>query len=124
MQLNDYHDSARRTANTLDPKELLNNAALGLAGESGECCDIVKKWLHQGHPLDRDKLILELGDVLWYIVQAAAGLNISLEDIARANIEKLMKRYPQGFRAECSLNREGERIPYVPPEGYASTSKE
>lgn len=105
MQINEYFALARSTSNTLDTKELLNNSALGLAGESGECCDIIKKWLHQGHPLDKEKLLLELGDVLWYISQGAAGLGVTLEDIAQANVEKLRKRYPDGFKAESSLNR-------------------
>ena len=78
---------------------------MGLCGESGEAIDIVKKWLAQGHELDRDHLAKELGDIAWYLAETATALDLALEDILAANIEKLKKRYPQGFRTEDSLDR-------------------
>ncbi len=79
--------------------------ALGLAGEVGEFADHVKKWYAQGHPLDHDKLINELGDILWYIACSADALGADLSEIARRNIEKLRVRYPNGFTTEASMNR-------------------
>ena len=80
-------------------------AALGLAGEAGEFADHVKKWLAQGHDLDYDKLEGELGDILWYVAMGAAACGVSLEYIARRNVEKLRARYPEGFTREASVNR-------------------
>ena len=81
-------------------------ATLGLAGESGEVADLVKKSHYHGHDWDIDKLGLELGDVLWYVAILAWYLGFSLSDIAKNNIEKLEKRYPKGyFESEKSINR-------------------
>ena len=87
---------------------MLNNAALGLAGESGEIADHVKKVMFHGHPLDdptRDKIAKEIGDILWYCAMGAQGIGLGLGDIARMNVEKLKKRYPEGFSTDNSLNR-------------------
>jgi NTP pyrophosphatase (non-canonical NTP hydrolase) len=78
---------------------------MGLAGESGECIDYVKKNIFQFHDIDHDKLIEELGDVLWYAAELAAGLGVTLEEVADRNIQKLMRRYPVGFSAEDSIRR-------------------
>ena len=67
--------------------------------------DIVKKHLHQGHELDKDKLIKELGDVAWYLAEACFALDIELETVLNLNIEKLKKRYPEGFEVNKSVNR-------------------
>lgn len=64
-----------------------------------------KKVEFQGHAFDPVKLVDELGDVLWYIAQTATGLNITLEDVAQHNVEKLKKRYPNGFDVERSIHR-------------------
>ena len=79
--------------------------AMGLCGESGEAIDIVKKWLAQGHELDKEKLAKELGDICWYLAETATALGLSLEDIMAANIEKLRRRYPEGFDTQKSINR-------------------
>lgn len=89
----------------LSQKDVLINAVMGLCGESGEAIDIVKKHLHQGHELDREKLIKELGDIAWYLAEAATALDIDLETVLERNIEKLKSRYPEGFSAECSIHR-------------------
>lgn len=81
-------------------------AALGMAGESGEFADHVKKWLAQGHDLDMGKLILEAGDVLWYLSLFADWAGVTLGEIAEANIRKLRERYPEGFTPEASRERE------------------
>lgn len=83
----------------------LENAVLGLAGEAGECADIVKKWLFQGHDLEEDKLIDELGDVAWYVSLAADALRCKLSKVLEGNLEKLNNRYPNGFEAEKSIKR-------------------
>ena len=95
-----------RTLNPeLSQKDVLINSVMGLCGESGECIDIVKKWLAQGHALDKEKLAKELGDVAWYLAEAATALEIPLEDILAANINKLKQRFPEGFTTEDSLAR-------------------
>ncbi|MBR5309830.1 MAG: nucleoside triphosphate pyrophosphohydrolase family protein [Oscillospiraceae bacterium] len=106
MEINEYQKLAMVTLNReLDKKEMLTNAVMGLCGESGEACDIVKKHLFHGHELDRDALIKELGDVAWYLAEGAEALGISLDEILGRNIEKLKKRYPEGFSSEKSINR-------------------
>ena len=108
MTLAEYQALAQRTSNAGKRSDKLENACLGLAGECGEVCDIVKKALFQGHALDRAGLIEEAGDVLWYLAELAAGLGVSLEDMAVQNVMKLRRRYPNGFDAERSRNRGAE----------------
>ena len=106
LTANEYQKKAMATLNPeLSQKDVLINGVMGLCGEAGECIDLVKKHLHQGHPLDREKLAKELGDVAWYLAETAWALDIPLEDILRGNLEKLKKRYPQGFDADKSMNR-------------------
>ena len=106
MTVNEYQALAMRTLNPeLSQKDVLINSVMGLCGESGEAIDIVKKWLAQGHELDKAKLAKELGDIAWYLAEAATALEIPLEDIFSANIEKLRKRFPEGFDREASLAR-------------------
>ena len=107
MTINEYQKLAMRTLNpALSRKDVLINGVMGLCGEAGEAIDIVKKHLAQGHELDRDSLIKELGDVAWYLAETAYALNVSLEDVMKMNIEKLAARYPQGFDQERSVSRE------------------
>ena len=107
MTINEYQQFAMKTLNpALDRKDVLINGVMGLCGESGEAIDIVKKWLAQGHALDKEKLAKELGDIAWYLAETAWALDIPLEEILRGNIEKLAKRYPEGFSPERSLNRD------------------
>ena len=106
MNVNEYQKLAMTTLNpALNRKDVLINSVMGLCGESGEAIDIVKKWLAHGHELDREHLIKELGDVAWYLAEAATALDIPLEDVLQANIDKLKKRYPDGFDAERSRVR-------------------
>ena len=107
MTPNEYQKLAMTTLNPqLTQKDVLINAVMGLCGESGEAIDLVKKHLHQGHPLDREALAKELGDIAWYLAETAYALDIPLEDILKKNIEKLAARYPHGFDKERSVSRE------------------
>lgn len=107
MNLNEYQQLALTTLNpALDKKDVLINGVMGLCGEAGEAIDIVKKHLAQGHELDKDALIKELGDVAWYLAETAYALGVPLEEVCQRNIDKLKARYPEGFSAEKSINRE------------------
>ena len=107
LTANDYQRQAMKTLNSkLSRQEILINGVMGLCGESGEAVDIVKKHLFHGHPLDREALKKELGDVAWYLAETAYALDISLEEILSTNIAKLKQRYPEGFSESASLNRE------------------
>lgn len=87
----------------------VDHAVAGIASESGEIAEHIKHVRFQGKALDRDHLTKEAGDLLWYIAELAAGLGVTLEDIAQRNIEKLKKRYPEGhFTVERSENRKPE----------------
>lgn len=129
MHLNEYQIEVGRTAATSkDPKLQACVLGLGIAGEAGETADLVKKHIGHGHPLDLDKLKKEIGDVLWYAAALAAHFGLTLEEVAQANVEKLRKRYPDGFSTEASLARvdrvtvhslteaHGEEVPYTHPE--------
>ena len=107
MSPNEYQKLAMKTLNPkLSKKDVLINGVMGLCGESGEAIDIVKKHHFHGHTLDKDKLIKELGDVAWYLAETATALDIDLEEVLTQNIEKLKKRYPEGFETEKSIMRE------------------
>jgi NTP pyrophosphatase (non-canonical NTP hydrolase) len=106
LTLNEYQTLAARTAGAGgDDERRLIIAALGLAGEAGEFANLVKKRTAHGHDIPNEKLADELGDVLWYIAEAATSCGISLSDLARQNVEKLRRRYPDGFSQERSRNR-------------------
>ena len=107
MNVSEYQALALKTMNPdLSKREMLINSMMGLCGESGEAIDIVKKHLFHSHELDKDKLVKELGDIAWYLAEAAQAIDVPLEEILRLNIEKLKKRYPEGFDAEKSIHRE------------------
>ena len=107
MKINEYQKLAMKTLNPeLSERDVLINGVMGLCGEAGEAIDLVKKHLAQGHALDREALIDELGDVAWYLAETAHALDCDLETVLARNIEKLKERYPEGFEAEKSLNRE------------------
>ena len=88
MTINEYQQLAMRTLNPeLNKKDILINGVMGLCGESGEAIDIVKKWLAQGHNLDKGNLAKELGDIAWYLAETAYALDIPLESILQGNID-------------------------------------
>ena len=80
MTANEYQEKAMATLNpALSRKDVLINSVMGLCGESGEAIDLVKKWLAQGHELDKVRLAKELGDVAWYLAEAATALDLNLD---------------------------------------------
>ena len=87
----------------------LTTAAVGISAEGGEFMEIVKKMVFQGKPWsdhNRKHLVIELGDVMWYVMQACAALDVPIEDVVAGNVEKLKKRYPGGeFDVYKSENR-------------------
>ena len=110
MTLDDYQREAMRTR-VRAPGESVDSAldtaimALGLAGEAGEVADMIKKMLGHGHAISSHQVRDELGDVLWYVAAVAREFNLSLSDVAEANVEKLLRRYPDGFTHAASVNR-------------------
>lgn len=101
---NAYQKEAMRTAARLHG-DLLQNGVMGLCGESGECVDLVKKHLFQGHELDKEHLAKELGDVAWYLAVTAEAIGYDLNTILQMNVKKLRDRYPNGFDEERSKHR-------------------
>ena len=89
--------------------ERLLTAGVGINAEAGEFLEIVKKMIFQGKPFNEDNrehLIIELGDVMWYVAQACIALEISFDEVIARNVQKLAKRYPEGaFDAYFSENR-------------------
>ena len=111
MQVNEYQKAATATLNpALDKKNVLINSVMGLCGESGEAIDIVKKWLMQGHELDKEHLVRELGDVAWYLAEAATALDVPLETVFQGNLDKLRQRFPNGFDTGASVNRKEDDL--------------
>lgn len=107
MKFADFQKEMRRTANNVDETpDNLSGGALGLTGEAGEVADYVKKVLYHSHELSKEKLAEELGDVLWYLAYLANVIGYDLEEIAEINIEKLRKRYPDGWDPQRSIERE------------------
>lgn len=103
----DYQREMQRTANNLDETpENFSLGALGLTGEAGEVADYIKKILYHSHELSREKLAEELGDVLWYLTYLTNVIGCDLEEVAKINIEKLRKRYPDGWDPQRSIERE------------------
>ncbi len=82
------------------------NACLGLSGEVGEINDMLKKWVYHGHCIDFNGLKKELGDVLWYVAMMCESFNFTIDEVMELNIDKLKKRYPDGFSEQASINRE------------------
>ena len=105
MTINEYQKLAMRTANK-DTCHHLLNGVLGLCGESGEVADLVKKATFQGHELNHEHVAKELGDIAWYLALSATAIGYDLETVMQMNIDKLRKRYPEGFDAKRSLYRE------------------
>jgi len=105
VHLNHYQSLAARTINQDNDKaEMLAHALHGLCAEVGEVHGIFQKQ-YQGHEASLDHLEKELGDCLWMLAEACTACDFTLEEVAQMNIDKLMARYPDGFKAENSLNR-------------------
>jgi NTP pyrophosphatase (non-canonical NTP hydrolase) len=109
MQASDYQKLAARTLidkpdfAITDEQVMIVWNAIGLAGETGELVDLIKKGIFHQHGLDLEKVKKELGDVLWYVAALCTKLDIDLGEVMTANIEKLRQRYPTGYNSEDSL---------------------
>lgn len=105
MTLTEYQEAAARTIRmdlTLD--EAVQHGLYGLSAETGEVSGIFQKQL-QGHPVNAEHIMKELGDVLWMVAEICTGLRIDLDDVAALNISKLRARYPHGFDPDRSMHR-------------------
>lgn len=106
MSLDEYQRSAARTRNAaLDQRDLLADAAAGLAEEAGEVLGLVRKHLYMKHDLDRARLVGELGDALWCLSAVAGAVGVTLGEVAESNLAKLRYRYPDGYSDEASRSR-------------------
>ena len=86
------------------------NACLGLSGEVGETVDLVKKWIFHESKLDEVHLKKEIGDIMWYVACMCYSFGFDLDEILQMNIDKHLKRYPNGFNIEDANNRRAEDI--------------
>lgn len=109
--MNEYQKLAIRTAKQINEEFDLFHSALGLAGEAGEFADAVKKSYIYGQTLNRINLLEEIGDVMWYCALACETLGVTMEEVAKLNIDKLKRRYPEKYEdylAKARLDKEGE----------------
>ena len=103
MFIEKYQIESTRTMKFDD--DVVLHCCMGMAGETGEVIDLIKKSVFYKKELDKDKVLEELGDVMFYIVNLATSLNISMSDVLQHNIDKLKKRYPHGFSEEDAIRR-------------------
>jgi len=111
MDANTYQRLAGRTLIDSPDAEysaadiMLVSIALGLAGEAGEVADTIKKAVFHQHGVDRDAVIKELGDVLWYVAALCTKLDVPMSDVMDRNIVKLRTRFPDGYSSTASKAR-------------------
>jgi NTP pyrophosphatase (non-canonical NTP hydrolase) len=106
LKANEYQQLACVTKNKkLNTPDSIANYSMGIAGESGELVDYIKKYLYHGHDFDLDHVRKELGDVLWYVAVLADTVGIPLDQVMEHNINKLRARFPEGFSEAASRNR-------------------
>ena len=112
-QSQSYYSFSNRISELYDqgfPSERLLTASVGMCAEAGEFTEVVKKIIFQGKPVNEENLFhlkRELGDIMWYVMQACMGLDISLDEVIEMNVDKLVKRYPGGeFDVHYSENRQ------------------
>lgn len=111
MTINEYQQMALRTESpTTNETDRILQGAMGLCGESGEYIDILKKYMFQGHELDKKHMAKELGDIAWYLAVSADAIDYDLETIFQMNIDKLKARYPEGFETNKSTHRKADDI--------------
>lgn len=107
--LNDFQNDCLRTTNRkLDWKDTVTNCILGASGEVAEISEHFKKHWYHGHELDLNKIIVEIGDVMFYLAWLSDTLGFELEGVAEAVIKKLKKRYGETFNEELSINRKND----------------
>ena len=106
MTFDEYQRAAARTMNPgISEKDRLVDAAAGLAEEAGEVLGLVRKHVYMSHVLDRERITKELGDALWCLAAVATALGLTLDEVASTNVEKLGRRYPDGYSDEASRAR-------------------
>lgn len=106
MDIREFQRVSTRTLNKeLSKEQAISNMIFGANGELGEVTDILKKHLYQGHRINKIHLAEEIGDTLFYIVNLCTIYNLDVEDILQGNVDKLKKRYKNGFTVEESINR-------------------
>lgn len=108
MTFDEYQADAARTANTdLETKLRILVAIAGIAGEVGELANALKKYTGHGHSLEEmiDKIVDEIGDAFWYLVELCNILGIKFEDVVVHNVAKRLRRYPNGFSSADSVRR-------------------
>lgn len=103
MEFSLYQELASRTSR--DSEDRIQVDVLGLAGEVGEICSEFQHASEQHRGLNKENIIEEIGDILWRLSDICSALHISLDVVAKQNIEKLKRRHPNGFSAETSLAR-------------------
>jgi NTP pyrophosphatase (non-canonical NTP hydrolase) len=109
MEMNEYQRQALVTMMKFDSKkDQIINGLLGLAGESGEVCELLKKHFCVGDELDKEKLKKELGDVMWYIAEICDAYGFTMQDVAEKNISKLRARHGEKFSGTGDRTGEGE----------------
>jgi NTP pyrophosphatase (non-canonical NTP hydrolase) len=111
MESSVYQDLSRRTLldrpnfQISDEEVMLVWSAVGLAGEAGEIVEMIKKVVFHRHHYDKESLVKELGDLMWYVAAVCSTSGISLDEVMERNVEKLLERFPNGFTAEDSIRR-------------------
>ena len=106
MEIAEFQKLSVRTLNNkLTMDEQLANMVIGANCEFSEAGDSIKKYLYQGHSLDKEHITEELGDTMFYICNLATLLDIDMKDVLEKNIEKLNKRYKNGFSCKASIDR-------------------
>jgi NTP pyrophosphatase (non-canonical NTP hydrolase) len=105
LDIQEYQNAVKRTCATSEQMETLKLALICLQGELGEIAEPIKKYLWSGHELDCSHIQDEVGDVLWCLATLCNTLGISLENAMVGNIEKLQRRYPDGFSSQRSRQR-------------------
>lgn len=105
MDFNEYQAAAGRTFNHhLTRLEATRHAVFGICAEAGEISSLYQKE-YQGHAIEIEDLVKEIGDELWFLAELCTMNGLKLEEVAKANIRKLKKRYPNGFSIDDSLHR-------------------
>ena len=106
MEWSKFIIASERTINKkLSPEQQISNAIFGLHGEMGEVTDLIKKQLYQGHKISKDLLEEEVGDMLFYLAWLMRLYDMDMNDVLYRNYYKLLKRYPDGFDMDKSVNR-------------------
>lgn len=104
LSANEYQKLASRTMGANTKNDMLYHGVFGLTSEAGEVAGLLQK-VYQGHELDDEHLMKELGDCMWMIAEICTAMQFDLDEVMQTNIDKLKVRYPNGFEVERSLHR-------------------